>query len=173
MTKKKAKSDGTFEVLVEIPRGSRSKYELDEKSGRLRLKEVLSSSVHYPTDYGFILDTLADDGDHLDVLLLVEEPALPGSVQTARPIGVLDMADKKGDDQKILAVPIGDPRFDEMQDLKDLPEHWKREITAFFGTYRLLDKANPEIRGWRGKQSAWQIVEQARSAYADRNNQRS
>jgi inorganic pyrophosphatase len=173
LSPKKRDLDGTVEVLVEIPRGSRSKYELEEKSGRLRLKEVLSSSVHYPTDYGFILETLANDGDHLDVLLLVEEPALPGSIQTARPIGVLDMADRKGDDQKILAVPVGDPRFDEMKDLKDLPEHWKREITTFFGTYRLLDRANPEIRGWRGQQTAWRIIKEARAAYDDRHNQRS
>jgi inorganic pyrophosphatase len=156
------------DVLIEIPRGSRSKYEFDSKSGRLRLHSVLSSSVHYPTDYGFILDTLGRDGDELDVLLLTEEPAYPGSVQAARPIGVLDMADRKGEDQKILAVPAGDPRFNQVRQLADLPHHWKLEIKTFFDTYRQLDGKNPEVRGWRGAPTAWRLIESAQRAYRRR-----
>ena len=110
MRRKRQASDRTIDVRIEIPRGSRSKYEYDTKSGQLRLKQVLSSSVHYPVDYGFVLDTLGRDGDELDVLLLTEEPAVPASVQTARPIGVLEMTDGKGPDEKVLAVPAGDPQ---------------------------------------------------------------
>src|SRR5437667_1613144 len=118
----------SVDVLVEIPRGSRQKYELDAKSGHIRLDRVLFSSVHYPADYGFVMDTQAGDGDPLDALVVVEEPTFPGCVVPARPIGTLLMTDKKGKDEKILAVPVGDPRFDEIHKLGDLPRHWLREI---------------------------------------------
>ena len=165
MRRKRQASDRTIDVRIEIPRGSRSKYEYDTKSGQLRLKQVLSSSVHYPVDYGFVLDTLGRDGDELDVLLLTEEPAVPASVQTARPIGVLEMTDGKGPDEKVLAVPVGDPRFDEVHRLRDLPEHWRTEIKTFFDTYHVLDGKNPEIRGWRDAPAAWRVIESARRAY--------
>ncbi|MDQ6884895.1 MAG: inorganic diphosphatase, partial [Candidatus Dormibacteraeota bacterium] len=110
-------------------------------------------------------ETRGRDGDELDVLLLTEEPAFPGSVQAARPIGVLDMADRKGEDQKILAVPAGDPRYHELRQLADLPDHWKLEIKTFFDTYRQLDGKNPEIRGWRGAPTAWKLIESAQRAY--------
>ena len=100
-----------IEVLIEIPRGSRNKYEWDDKRGVLRLDRTLYSSVHYPTDYGYIPNTHADDGDHLDVLVIVEEPTLPGCYLDARPIGVLRMRDDKGGDDKIICVPVADPRF--------------------------------------------------------------
>jgi inorganic pyrophosphatase len=157
----------TVDVLIEIPRGSRSKYELDEKTGRLRLDRVLYSSVHYPTDYGFILDTLAQDGDHLDVLLLCEEPAVPGSLQTARPIGVLQMEDEKGPDEKILAVPTGDPRFADVNTLDDLPRHWSVEIQTFFDTYKALEGGKgASVRGWGGTTDAWNAIEEARRRFA-------
>ena len=165
MTAKKKAAERTVEVRIEIPRGSRSKYEYDTKTGQLHLKQVLSSSVHYPVDYGFILETVGRDGDELDVLLMTEEPAVPMSIQTARPVGVLDMADRKGDDQKILAVPAGDSRFDEVRRLKDLPQHWRTEIKTFFDTYRLLDGKNPEIRGWRDVPAAWKVIESAQRAH--------
>jgi inorganic pyrophosphatase len=98
------------DVFVEIPRGSRAKYELDKKSGHIRLDRVLHSSVHYPTDYGFVMDTLGNDGDPLDAVVIVEEPTFPGCVMPVRPIGTLFMSDSKGEDEKILAVPVGDPR---------------------------------------------------------------
>ena len=100
-----------LEIVVEIPRGSRNKYEFDKQRGVVVLDRVLYSSVHYPTDYGFISGTLALDGDALDALVVVDEPTFPGCHVMARPIGVLDMRDEKGPDNKILAVPIGDPRF--------------------------------------------------------------
>lgn len=162
-------SERTVDVLVEIPRGSRSKYELDEKSGRLRLDRVLHSSVHYPADYGFIVETLARDGDHLDCLVIVEEPAFPGTLLTARPIGLLDMADEKGPDKKVLAVPTGDPRFDDVRALDDLPKHWLREIRTFFDTYKDLEGGkSATVKGWRGAADAWRAIEEARRAYRER-----
>ena len=155
----------TVDVVIEIPRGSRSKYEFDERTGRLRMKRVLSLSVVYPTDYGFVLDTLAGDGDPLDVLLLAYEPAIPGSVQLARPIGVLDMTDDNGPDVKVLMVPARDARFDGVWRLGDLAEHWKLEITAFFNTYKMLDGGNPEIKGWRGPAAAWKEITSAQAVF--------
>src|SRR5438309_5202184 len=111
------------DVLVEIPRGSRQKYELDQKTGRMRLDRVLFSSVHYPADYGFVMDTLGGDGDPLDALVVVEEPTFSGCIIPARPIGTLFMRDEHGDDEKILAVPVRDPRFDEVRALGDLGKH--------------------------------------------------
>src|SRR5690348_9129624 len=127
------------DVFVEIPRGSRAKYELDKASGRIRLDRVLHSSVHYPADYGFVIDTLAGDGDPLDAVVIVEEPTFPGCVVPARPIGTLFMRDAKGEDEKILAVPVGDPRFDEIKTLDDLAPHWRLEIETFFATYKTLE----------------------------------
>src|SRR5213596_4399686 len=100
--------DQSVDVLVEIPRGSRTKYELDQTTGRIRLDRVLFSSVHYPADYGFVIDTIGGDGDPLDALIVVEEPTFPGCVVPSRPIGTLLMRDEHGDDEKILAVPVGD-----------------------------------------------------------------
>src|SRR3954470_13221384 len=116
-----------IEVLVEIPQGSRNKYEYDKARGLFVLDRVLYSSVHYPTDYGFIPDTLAGDGDPLDALVIVNEPTFPGCIIPARPIGMLDSHDDKGDDEKILAVPLGDPRFIHVTSLDHLSPHWLLE----------------------------------------------
>ena len=126
--------DDVIEVLIEIPRGSRPKYEWDADRGVLRLDRTLYSSVHYPTDYGYIPGTHADDGDHLDVLVIVEEPTLPGCYLDARPIGVLRMRDDKGGDDKIIAVPVADPRFADVREFADIAAHWQREIDQFFRT---------------------------------------
>lgn len=150
--------DGSIPVIVEIPQGSRNKYELDKQTGRIFLDRVLYSSVHYPTDYGFIPDTLADDGDPLDVLIVTNEPTFPGCLVHARPIGVLDMRDEKGQDHKILAVPIGDPRFDEVRDLSHLSSHWLREIENFFQTYKTLEDKFTEVVGWEDCEIAWGLI---------------
>jgi inorganic pyrophosphatase len=146
------------EVLIEIPRGSRNKYEYDEESGAVRLDRVLYSSVHYPTDYGLIPGTRAPDGDHLDVLVVVEEPTFPGCRLLARPIGVLEMRDEKGLDHKIVAVPVADPRFEGIRDLKHLQSHWLREIENFFATYKTLEELETEIVGWSGREEAWRVI---------------
>jgi inorganic pyrophosphatase len=153
-----------IEVIVEIPRGSRNKYEYDDERGLIRLDRVLYSSVHYPTDYGFIPKTLAPDGDHLDVLVLCEEPTFPGCLVPARAIGVLRMVDERGGDDKILAVPIGDPRFDHVHDLADISSHWLVEIANFFTTYKRLERKETEIVGWGSATEAVLIIRECFAA---------
>jgi inorganic pyrophosphatase len=151
------------DVFVEIPRGSRAKYELDKASGHIRLDRVLFSSVHYPADYGFVMDTLARDGDPLDALVIVEEPTFPGCIVPARPIGTLFMKDRKGEDEKILAVPVGDPRFAHIHKLTDLAPHWKKEIATFFATYKTLEDDEVELKGWHGVDTAWRVIDECRA----------
>ncbi len=148
----------TVMAFIEIPRGSRNKYEYDKVTGQFRLDRVLYSSVHYPTDYGFVPDTLAEDGDALDILVLVEEPTFPGCLIETRAIGGLDMADEKGPDFKVLAVPVGDPRFDHVHSLTDLSEHWLREIETFFATYKLLEPKQTEVLGWHDMTRTNEII---------------
>jgi inorganic pyrophosphatase len=150
-----------IEVVVEIPSGSRNKYEYDHARGRFVLDRVLYSSVHYPCDYGFIEGSLAEDGDPLDVLVLIAEPTFSGCVVRARPIGVLDMADEKGHDYKILAVAHDDPRWEAMLALEDLSPHRLREIENFFGTYKTLERRPTDVRGWLGLDDAWRIIDDA------------
>ncbi len=150
------------EVIIEIPQGSRNKYEFDHEAGVIRLDRVLHSSVHYPTDYGFLPDTLSADGDPLDVLVLTFEPTFPGCHMAVRPIGVLRMIDDKGKDEKILAAPLGDPRFDDFHDLSDVHGHWLKEIENFFATYKLLEEKDTELIGWDGADAAASVIREAR-----------
>lgn len=153
----------TIDAVIEIPRGSRNKYEIDEK-GVLRLDRVLYSSVHYPTDYGYIPDTHSPDGDHLDVLVIVEEPTVPGCVVRARPVGVLKMRDEKGEDYKVIAVPVADPRFDGVDDLTELHPHWLREIENFFDVYKTLEpNKTVTIDGWGDRAEAWAAINACRT----------
>jgi inorganic pyrophosphatase len=160
--------DATVLAFIEIPRGSRNKYEYDEATRTFRLDRVLYSSVHYPTDYGFIPDTLAEDGDHLDILVLVQEPTFPGCVIEARPLGGLDMSDEKGSDFKVLAVPVGDPRYAHVASLADVGEHWLREIETFFATYKLLEPKQTEVLGWHEAEEARQVIVRCRERYRQR-----
>ena len=160
-----APSDIWVEAFIEIPSGSRNKYEYDHERGIFRLDRVLYSSVHYPTDYGFIPDTLADDGDPLDILVVMEEPTFPGCHVRARPIGTLVMSDEKGLDEKILAVPMDDPRFDGIDTLEQLHPHWLREIENFFATYKALQNKVVTINGWESRETAWQIIQRTRLQY--------
>jgi inorganic pyrophosphatase len=155
----------SVEVFVEIPQGSRNKYEYDKVRRVFVLDRVLYSSVHYPTDYGFIPDTLADDGDPLDALVIVQEPTFPGCLIPARPIGMLDMYDDKGEDEKVLAVPVGDPRFEGVHSLQDISPHWLREIENFFQTYKTLEDRMTEVRGWCDAAAAWETIERYRAAF--------
>ena len=150
---------------MEIPRGSRNKYELDKERGVIVLDRVLYSSVHYPTDYGFVTGTLALDGDALDALVVVDEPTFPGCHVTARPIGVLDMRDEKGPDQKILAVPVGDPRFANIYNLSDIGPHWLLEIENFFQTYKALEPKWTEVVGWEDADVARRVIDEARKLH--------
>ncbi|HQY31880.1 MAG TPA: inorganic diphosphatase [Thermomicrobiales bacterium] len=154
-------------AFIEIPRGSRNKYEYDDATRTFRLDRVLYSSVHYPTDYGFIPETLAPDGDHLDVLVLVQEPTFPGCLIDVRPLGGLDMRDEKGSDFKVLAVPIGDPRFDHVTSLENVGEHWLREIETFFATYKLLEPKDTSVLGWHSLEKTLTVIDECRTAYRD------
>ncbi len=154
--------DRTVEALVEIPMGSRNKYEYDDSRGCIRLDRVLYSSVHYPTDYGFIPGTRSEDGDRLDILIVTYEPTFPGCLVQARPIGGLEMSDEAGSDFKVLAVPVGDPRWDDVRDRDDLAPHWLREIEAFFTTYKMLEPKQTQVLGWRSAQDAWEVIERTR-----------
>ncbi|MGQ0569572.1 MAG: inorganic diphosphatase [Armatimonadota bacterium] len=153
-------------ACVEVPRGSRNKYEIDPASGGIRLDRVLYSPLHYPADYGFVERTLAEDGDHLDVLIFTYEPTFPGCLVDARPIGDLDMRDEKGRDQKILAVPVGDPRFDGVTELDHVPPHFLKEVQHFFEVYKTLEQKAVEIYGWAGATEAWRLVREAHQRYA-------
>ncbi len=151
-----------MKVVIEIPKGSRNKYEYDEEAGAFRLDRVLYSSVHYPTDYGFIPGTLAEDGDHLDVLVIVTEPTFTGCHILVRPVGVLTMTDEKGGDHKILAVPVRDPRFDQINDLADVPPHLLLEIENFFATYKVLEGKETATLGWSDVDEAGVVIAEAR-----------
>jgi inorganic pyrophosphatase len=151
-------------VVVEIPKGSRNKYELDHHTGRIKLDRVLYASVHYPADYGFIDNTLAGDGDPLDALVLLEEPTFPGCLIECRPIGVFLMHDEKGEDEKILCVPPADPTWNHVNELEDLPPHLLREIEHFFRTYKDLEGKPTATFGWQGRTEAEAVVRAATQA---------
>lgn len=153
------------EALIEIPAGSQNKYEFDKEKGVLRLDRVLYSPVHYPTDYGYIPDTLEEDGDPIDILVMVTNPTVPGCIIDARVVGVLSMADDKGIDNKLLGVPVKDPRFDHFKDLDDVPPHVLREIEHFFKTYKDLEGKSTMIKGWLGAAEAAEILDRAIAAY--------
>lgn len=152
-------------AIVEIPRGSRNKYELDKASGLLRLDRVLYSAVHYPGDYGFIPRTLHEDGDPLDILIAIEEPTFPGCQIDVRPIGVLRMLDRGEPDDKILAVAAHDPRRGEYFDIADLPQHFLREVEHFFRIYKDLEGKRVEIIGWGKSGDAMRVVTESIDRY--------
>jgi inorganic pyrophosphatase len=135
-------------AIVEIPKGRRSKFELDKKTGLIRLDRYLYSSSHYPGDYGFIPQTLAEDGDALDVLVMVNEPTFSGCLIEARVVGLFRMKDRGMNDYKVLGVPHSDPLFAELQALDDVPAHFLREVEHFFATYKQLEGATVEPLGW-------------------------
>ena len=150
---------GLINILIEIPAGSKNKYEFDKEMGAFALDRVLSSSVQYPYDYGFVPNTLADDGDPLDGMVLMDQPTFPGCVITARPIGMLEMIDGGDRDEKILCVPDKDPRYANVTSLKDVAKHRLDEIAEFFRTYKNLEKKVTEILGWQDIDQVAPLVE--------------
>jgi len=145
-------------VIVEIPKGSQNKYEYDKDMHIIKLDRVLFSPLHYPGDYGIIPRTLAEDGDPLDALVLVTHPTYPGVLIEARPIGMLRMLDQDTVDDKILCVPLFDPRFSEYKDINDVDEHILREISHFFKVYKELEGKSVEIVGWKRVEEAEKII---------------
>ncbi|MEL6230357.1 MAG: inorganic diphosphatase [Cyanobacteria bacterium J06656_5] len=155
---------GLINVLIEISGGSKNKYEFDKDINAFALDRVLFSSVQYPYDYGFVPNTLADDGDPLDGMVLMDEPTFPGCVIAARPIGMLEMIDGGDRDEKILCVPDKDPRYVGVKTLDDVAPHRLDEISEFFKTYKNLEKKVTEILGWKGLDEVQPLVEKCIAA---------
>ena len=141
-------------AIVEIPKGRRSKFEVDKQTGLMRLDRYLYSSSHYPGDYGFIPSTLSDDGDPLDVLVLVDAPSFTGCVMTVRPIGALMMIDQQSEDEKILAVGVNNPIYKNVNDYTELYPHLLLEIEHFFSVYKELEAKRTRIKGWEDAEHA-------------------
>ncbi len=152
-------ADGSVNVLVESPRGSRTKYEYDEELGVMTLDRTLHSAVYFPVGYGFVPGTRGSDGERLDALVLGDEPAFPGIVTRLRPTGVLTIATRHGPEPKLLGVPVGEPRFAEYHDVADVPGHVLREIEHFFEVYRQLEGREFASLGWAGVEQAAAVLD--------------
>ncbi|MGE5708189.1 MAG: inorganic diphosphatase [Bacteroidota bacterium] len=153
-------------AVIEIPKLSRNKYEYDPEIEAFRLDRVLSTPLIYPADYGFIPQTLAGDGDPVDVLILMEQPTFTGCVTRVRPLGVLQMSDEKGEDTKLLAVPATDRRYDNVERLADLSRHVLAEIEHFFIIYKELDGEYPAVAGWLERDHAFHYLQECHRNYA-------
>ncbi len=154
-------------VMIEIPKGCRNKYEFDLKKKRIKFDRMLFSAVHYPSDYGFILETIALDGDPLDSLVLVWEPTFPGCIIEAKPVGLFKMWDEKGPDEKILSVPLHDPLWAYINSLSDVPPHLLKEIEHFFIIYKELEDKKTGVEGWEDQESAIRIIKEAKKRYKE------
>ena len=159
------KSPEELNVIIEVPTGSNNKYEYNAEQDIFELDRVLFSSVHYPGCYGFIPQTLGGDGDPLDVVVLTGEPMITGSVLSVRPIGFLKMTDDKGQDEKILAVPVNDPRFNERRKLSDVRQHVLLEIEHFFRIYKELEKKFVDIDKWYDVEDTKKLILEAHSNF--------
>ena len=156
------------EVVIEIPKGQRNKYEMDHAAGRIRLDRMLFTSTRYPSDYGYIEETLADDGDPLDALVLLEEPTFPGCLITCRVIGMFQMHDEKGADNKVLCVPARDPRMEHLRDIHHVPEFDRLEIQHFFEVYKALEPGKSvRAEAWADRAAAEAEVEACRKREAE------
>ncbi|MCF6093495.1 inorganic diphosphatase [Microaerobacter geothermalis] len=153
------------DAFIEIPAGSQNKYEYDKENKVFRLDRVLFSPMHYPTEYGYLDNTLALDGDPLDILVLTTFPTFPGCVISSRVIGVLIMSDDKGQDEKLLGVPVDDPRWNGVNSLDDVSPHILKEIAHFFQVYKDLENKKTEIVGWEGPEKAAQLIEECLARY--------
>ncbi len=157
--------DDHVPVVIEIPQGSKLKYEIDKPTGLLRLDRVLYSSVHYPANYGFLPRSHADDGDPLDVLVLMQEPVQPLTIVRARAIGGLKMRDDKGEDDKIVAVAVDDPAVNHYAEIADLPPHLMKELDRFFRDYKILEGKATEIDQLYDRSVALAVMRAALAAY--------
>lgn len=154
-------------AFIEIPKGSRNKYEYDEEIGHVILDRFLSSSMVYPTDYGYIIGHLGRDGDPLDAMVCVSEPTFSGCVIPVKPIALFKMTDEKGEDDKIVCVPTHDPGWNVVERLRDVPEQLQKEITHFFSTYKQLEGKAVTVEGWRSRDDALAVIEDARKLHLE------
>jgi len=162
-----AEPDGSFVAFIEIPKGSRNKYEFDHELGALKLDRFLFSSMVYPTDYGFIPETLGLDGDPLDVMVCVSEATFPGCRIKVKPIALFRMEDDKGIDDKVLAVPLSDPAWNTLETLDDLSKAPQDEIAHFFSVYKDLERKKVKVDGWYSREDAIEEIEAARKRHAE------
>lgn len=149
-----AGSADVMNVIIEIPKFSKNKYEIDKETGIIALDRVMHTAQDYPFDYGFVPQTLFDDGDALDVVLLTTHPLAPGILVKARPVAIMEMIDGGERDDKVVAVPVDDPRFDDVKDLADLNKHFVKEMTHFFETYKKVQNKTVEVGAWHGAAEA-------------------
>lgn len=163
-----AKSPELVNAVIEIPAGGVNKYEYDKKLGVFRLDRPLYSPVHYPGDYGFIPSTLADDGDPLDIIILVAEPTFTGCLVEARPVGLLEMVDQGKKDEKVLAVSNDNPRFAEVHNYTDVYTHVLREIAHFFSIYKDLEGKRTKMVGWKDIDTTYQVINASHQSYLER-----
>lgn len=155
-------------VIIECPKGSKNKYEIDKETGLIKLDRAMKTSQDYPFDYGFVPQSYWDDGDALDVVLLATYPLAPGILVEARPIGIMNMVDCGEGDDKIIAVPKSDPRFDEILDLGDVNKHTLKEMQHFFETYKTIDDKVVIVNGFKDKQAALVAIEKGLKLYQDK-----
>jgi inorganic pyrophosphatase len=153
--------------LIEIPKGSRNKYEWDEDLQAIKLNRFLFSSVVYPTDYGFITDTIGPHGDALDALVCLSAATFPGCLIAVRPVGVLRMSDEEGQSDKLVCVPTDDPAWDEVDDIEALPPQLRTEIQHFYSMYKQPEGKDVDVQGWDGAEAAAEAIEKARKAYQE------
>lgn len=161
-------ASGTKEVMnviIEIPKFSKNKYEIDKETGMIALDRVMHTAQDYPFDYGFVPQTLFDDGDALDVVVLTTYPLAPGILVKARPVAIMEMTDGGERDDKVVAVPVDDPRFDDINDLKDINKHFVKEMTHFFETYKKIQNKEVSIGTWHGQDEAMKAFEKSREMY--------
>jgi inorganic pyrophosphatase len=161
-------NDNQLLCFVEIPKGSRNKYEYDEDLGAIMLDRFLFSSMVYPTDYGFIPDTLGEDGDALDAMVCVSEPTFPGCVIPVKAIALFRMEDDKGVDDKVLCVPLSDPAWNTLEELDDLPHQLQQEIEHFFSVYKDLEQKKVKVDGWHSREDALKEIEEARKRHGEK-----
>lgn len=159
-------ADNVVHALIEIPLGSKNKYELDEKTGQIKLDRVIYASMIYPAEYGIIEHTLAPDGDALDILVISSEPTFPGCVVPARVLGYLSMIDNGTVDYKLITVVDCDPRYNDVHELSDLPRFVLKEIANFFSNYKVLQEMVVEVGDYYGKEDAMRVIRECREAYA-------
>lgn len=152
-------------VIIEIPKFSKNKYEIDKETGIIALDRVMHTAQDYPFDYGFVPQTLFDDGDALDVVLITTYPLAPGILVKARPVAIMEMIDGGDRDDKIVAVPVDDPRFDSVNDLSDINPHFVKEMTHFFETYKKVQKKEVSVGAWHGKDEAMKAFERSCEMY--------